>query len=147
MTSYASTFSHERRRLGLKTTSSPKNPDFDDRTGNPETVRRRSAFLTFENHFYSLESEQPQHGPPERITSRDSDRHVRGGIDKDKMICHVNVRFALNRSECFRAFDGDWREYRMSGENGDHARLDVKMNIPLNSRLLSKRGITNGLDF
>src|SRR5690242_7660965 len=147
MTSYASTLSHERRRLGLKTASSPKNPDFYDRTGNLEIIRRRRAFLTLINHFYSLESEHPQHGSLERITSRDSDRHVRGGIDKDKMIHHVKVRFALNRSECFRTFDGNSREYRMSGEKGDHARTDVKMNITLNSRLLSKRGITNGLDF
>ena len=147
MMSYASTFSHERRRLGLKAMSSPKNPDFYDRTGNLEIVRRKSAFLTSINHFYSLESEHPQHGSPERITSRDSDRHVRGGIDKDKMIHHVKVRFALNRSECFRALDRDWSEYRVSGEKGDHARLDVKMNVPLNSRLLSKRGIMNGVDF
>jgi hypothetical protein len=63
------------------------------------------------------------------------------------MICHVNVRFALSRSECFRAFDGDWSEYRTSGEKGEHARLDVKMNITLNSRLLSEWGITYGLDF
>jgi hypothetical protein len=34
----------------------------------------------------------------------------------------------------------------MSGENSDYARLDAKMNIPLDSSLLSKRGITNGLD-
>lgn len=110
MTSYASTFGHERRRLGRKTMGSPKNPDFYDCTGNLEVVRRRSAFLTSINHFYRLESEHPQHGSLERITSRDSDRHARGGIDKDKMICYVNVRFALNRSECFRAFDGDWSE-------------------------------------
>ena len=66
---HPSTFSHERRRLGLKTTSSPINPDFYDRTGNLEIVRRRSAFLTsiIENHFFSLESEHPQHGSFERI--------------------------------------------------------------------------------
>jgi hypothetical protein len=65
------TFSRERRRFGLKTTSSPKNPDFYDRTGNLEIVRRRSAFLTLiiENHFYGLESEHPQHGSFERVTS------------------------------------------------------------------------------
>src|SRR5262245_50544145 len=102
----------------------------------------------FENHFFSLESEHPQQGSFERITSRDSDRcrHARGGIDKGKMICHVKVRFALNRSKCFRTFDGGCSEYRMSGKKGDHARLDAKMNIPLNSRILSKGGIMNGLD-
>ena len=135
-TCYPLTLSHERRRVGLKTMSFPKNPDFYHRTGNLEIVRRRSAFLTLilESHFYSLASEHPQHGSFERTTSGDSGRcwHAPGGTDKDKMICHLKVRFALNRPECFRAFDGDWGEYRMSGEKGDHARFDVKMNIPLN---------------
>ena len=148
---YVLTFSCERRRFGLKTTSSPKNPDFYDRTGNLEIVRRRSAFLTLimENHFYSLESEHPQHSSFERVTSRDGDRcwRARGGIDKDKMICHIKVRFVLSRSECFRTLDGDWSEYRMSGEKGDHSSRDVKMNITLNARLLGQRGIMHGLDF
>jgi hypothetical protein len=36
---------HERRRLSLKTMSSPINPDSDDRTGDREIVRRRSITL------------------------------------------------------------------------------------------------------
>ena len=105
--------------------------------------------LIIDNHFFSLKPEHSQYGSFERITSRDNDRcsYARSGIDKDKMICDVEVRLALNRPECFRAFDGGCGEYRMARQKGHHAGLDVKMNIPLNPRLLSKRGIMNGLDF
>src|SRR5688572_14636316 len=92
---YPSTFSYDRRRFNLKTTNSPKNPDFYDRTGNLEIVRRRSAFLTLiiENHFFSLTSEHPQQGSFERVASRNCDRcwHGRAGIDNDKMIGHIKV--------------------------------------------------------
>jgi hypothetical protein len=63
------------------------------------------------------------------------------------VVRNVKVRVALNRTECLCAFDGRWSEQRMAGENGDHARIEVKVNIPLNSRVLSKSSIMSGRDF
>jgi hypothetical protein len=109
-----STLSQERCPVDLKAMDFSKNPDFQHRTGNPDIVRRRIAFFTsiLDKHSYGLTSEDAQHGSFEHISSRhrEPSRHARGVIDKDKVVRHLNVRVALNRSECFRTFDGGWIE-------------------------------------
>lgn len=130
---------------------SPMNPDFDDRTRLLQTVRRSNTFLTpiFDSHFFSLKSKNSQNSSVESIPSLDGDwrGHAGGRRIDDEVIRHRDVRFALNRSECFRIFDGGLRKQGMPGFEGYNPRLDVEAHIPLNSRCLSQRGIMNALDF
>ena len=65
-----------------------------------------------------------------------------GGVNEDKVVRHIKIRLALNRFECLRARDSYASKQRMPGNDRDHG-IDTKLDIPLNSRLFSKRGITN----
>ena len=89
------------------------------------------------HHFLGLESKHSQNGSFEYIPSWYSHRcgHT-SGIDKNKMICHIKARFTLNRTECFRAIDPDLSEYRVPGEQGYYTRVDIQVDIPLNTRCL-----------
>ncbi len=71
----------------------------------------------FDHHFLGLESKHSQNGSFEYIPPWDGHRcgHISGSIDKNKMIRHIKVRFTLNRTECFRAFDADLSEQRVPG--------------------------------
>jgi len=112
-----STSGDERCRLSRKTTVSSIDPSFDSRPGNFQIESRSTAgsTLVLENYLFSLESKHPQYGPSERVPSVNSHRREHAGgasAGEDKVIRYVNVPFALNGSERFRAFDGGSNEQR-----------------------------------
>ena len=139
-----STPSHERRRVGLKAERPPINPDFDGSTVYLYIACRGITFFTSVtvNYLFRLKSKYPQYRPLEGVSPFDGGHcwHAPDGIDEDKAVRHIKVRLALNRFECLRARNGCGSKEWMPGNDGDHTTIDIKANIPRNSRHLCKRG-------